>query len=96
MCEIIHFQWRVGNVFFNAHQIVLRITFVFCNQSSHITKVRISEGSLWLNTMINSVCTLYVLQCQTWHVHHGVHLCKNRSTWIEVSKSCVMNEDQLG
>ena len=30
--------------------------FVFCNQSSHITEVSISEGSLWLNTMINSVC----------------------------------------
>ena len=33
------------------------LIFVFCNQSSHITKVWISEGSLWLNTMINSVCT---------------------------------------
>ena len=44
----------------------------------------------------NDYFCLYVLQCQTWHVHHEVHLWKNRSTWIEFSKSCVMSEDQLG
>ena len=39
---------------------------------------------------------MHLLQCETWHMDHEVHLWDDRFIWIQLCKSAVMTKYQVG